>query len=474
MSIYSKSNTKINIGASTPSYSHKKINSFNFICDSGRIGQGNSKKQISKKKIDTKSNTNLNSEINIYNSNNYMRASPSINKVLTSSNLKNRKIDIDLNKNNNSPQFKFNKSVEENIFFYNKNQSPSHNNNNYNKNNNYKINFNNNIDLNKVKHKKSKNSLNNINININISKKIISNYYNKSKDKKSMIVKKKSYNSFNNSKNKGQNCNEFYKISNNKNDKKNNKKENMLKNQSETFLIKKKTNESCFSNYHSNLNKIKANPNSLAYFSNISNISTTNNNNNNNLYSKYNDNFTNSDIYQNYYSNRDFNKKNNGNSLNKIIKEDKSTLLSKIQMQIGNPHTSGNINSIQNYLKYLNINQKNKNSKNGQIYKNKSHKLSANNLNNNYNMTESNIFNNIYNNTYHNEGNNIFSQNIYNKLNDIDNLNIKLKNNKNKSNNFSDIHQINNLVFESPEELHYFYIKLLQKGNKLNFDKKNK
>ena len=114
MSIYNKSNTKINIGASTPSYSHKKINSFNFICDSGRIGQGNSKKQISKKKIDTKSNTNLNSKININNSNNYMRASPSINKVLTSSNLKNRKIDIDLNKNN-SPQFKFNKCVSEQL-----------------------------------------------------------------------------------------------------------------------------------------------------------------------------------------------------------------------------------------------------------------------------------------------------------------------------------------------------------------------
>ena len=33
---------------------------------------------------------------------------------------------------------------------------------------------------------------------------------------------------------------------------------------------------------------------------------------------------------------------------------------------------------------------------------------------------------------------------------------------------------INDFSFDSPEELHYFYVKIFQKGKNLNFDKKNK
>ena len=211
-------------------------------------------------------------------------------------------------------------------------------------------------------------------------------------------------------------------------------------------------------------------------------MSTTTNKNNNmnnsNIYMSNNPNYTRDDIYNNYYTNRNINKKNYNNAFNKIIKENKSTCFSQFQSPIGINHTQGNnINSIQNYLKYLNIGQKNKNYKNTPIIsKNKAHKLSANNINYNHNNTESNIYCNNYNSIYNYETYTTFSQNNYNKLNDEnDNLNPNLKNKKpGVINKKGDIKEINGFQIGSPEELHYFYIKLLQKGKKVNFDIKNK
>ena len=139
--------------------------------------------------------------------------------------------------------------------------------------------------------------------------------------------------------------------------------------------------------------------------------------------------------------------------------------MSQISGQINALHNSSNINSIQNYLKYLNIGQKNKNinKKNSPtISKNKTHKLSENNINYIHNNTE----NNIYNYTYNFETQNTFSQKTYSKLKDNNKIQIK-------KNNISRImHQINGMPIETPEELHFFYIKLLQNGKLINFDKK--
>ena len=440
MSIYNKPDLKINIGCNTPSF-HKKINSMNFSSsNTGRTQQDNYKKYFSKNKFDLKHTTNIKSENNIINYNNQqIIPNSNINKVLTSSNLKNRRIEIDLNKNNSPSSSKFNKSVGDNTILFKHKQSTSQNNIN-NKIINYNIN-----NGKEINHNKSKNSLNNINININISKKIISTYYNKSKEKKNLIVKKKSINSLNNStkkdKNKyNQSNNNINNIlyNNNKDDIKKSNNENIVKNQSERNFKKLQNNNNdsysvnYYSNQNKNLNTNTGNHNSLAYFSTNSNMSTNtnkNNMNNSNLYMSNNPNYTRDDIYNNYFSNRDrdrgINKKNYGNVFNKIIKENKSTCFSQIQSPIGISHTQGNINSIQNYLKYLNIGQKNKNYKNTpNISKNKAHKLSANNIYN-HNNTESNIYNNNYNSVYKYETQTTFSQNNYNKLND-DNENINI------------------------------------------------
>ena len=123
MSIYNKPDLKINISCNTPSF-HKKINSMNFSCsNTGKNQQDNSKKYLSKNKFDLKHYPNINSESNIINYNNQqIIQNSSINKVLTSANLKNRRIEIDLNKNNNSlNSSKFNKSNgDNNILFKHK------------------------------------------------------------------------------------------------------------------------------------------------------------------------------------------------------------------------------------------------------------------------------------------------------------------------------------------------------------------
>ena len=211
---------------------------------------------------------------------------------------------------------------------------------------------------------------------------------------------------------------------------------------------------------------------------------STNTNNKNSNYNNSNVgnnvNYTCSDIYSNCYTKRERenNRKNYGNTFNKIIKENKSSFFSQIQIPIRAPNTPGNINSIQNYLKYLNLGHrnKNKNYKNcSPINKNNSHKLSENNLNLK-NMTESNINNNKFNITCNFENHNSFSKNNFNKKNDTDIFIPKTKRNKacNNSNDFTDIKESNILSVECPEELHFFYIKLLQKGNNLNFEKENK
>ena len=116
--------------------------------------------------IITNPNINIYTKNNINHNNNPLSANVSINKLLTSTNLKNRRIEIDLEKDISNP--KFNNSARDNIILLKSKQSTSKNN---------IIN-------------KNKNNFNNINININISKKIISIYYNKSKNKKNIVVKK--------------------------------------------------------------------------------------------------------------------------------------------------------------------------------------------------------------------------------------------------------------------------------------------
>ena len=236
-------------------------------------------------------------------------------------------------------------------------------------------------------------------------------------------------------------------------------------------MSKKQNNDSCLFNYHSNLIKNKENLSSLAYFSTNSNLSTNTNNKNsnyNNSNTCSNVNYTCNDIFSNCYTKRERenNRKNYGNTFNKIIKENKSSFFSQIQIPIRSPHTPGNINSIQNYLKYLNLGQrnKNKNCKNcSPLNKNNSHKLSENNIN----------FKNI---TCNIENHNSFSQNDLTKRNDTDIFISKPKRNKasNNSNNFSDLKETNSPSIECPEELHFFYIKILQKGNNLNFENENK
>ena len=81
--------------------------------------------------------------------------------------------------------------------------------------------------------------MNNINININISKKIISTYYNKSKDKNNIIVKKKSINSLNTSnskenKNTANNNNKYHQINNITNK----EKEESIKKTNNDILVK--------------------------------------------------------------------------------------------------------------------------------------------------------------------------------------------------------------------------------------------
>ena len=235
-------------------------------------------------------------------------------------------------------------------------------------------------------------------------------------------------------------------------------------------------NDSYFVNYYSNNPNNKIAPNhSLGYFSTTSTNTNKNTSNNNNIYinSNSSSNYVNTEKYSNnnFYSARDLIKKNYNNSVNKIIKDSKqSNISSQISGKINILQHSSNINSIQNYLKYLNIGQKNKNynKKNSPlISKNKTHKLSENNINYIHNNTESNI----YNTTYNFETKNNLTQKTFSKLKENNNNNIKIiKNNRTNSG----VNEINGVKIETPDELHFFYVKLIQDGKGINFDRQFK
>ena len=440
----------------------------NYSINEGKFLQGKTNNILYKKNMDMEiianPNINLHTENNINYNNNPLSANGNINKLLSSTNLKNRRIEIESENDISNP--KFNNSARDNIILLKSKQSTSQNN---------IIN---------------KNNFNNINININISKKIISTYYNKSKNKKNIIVKKKSINSMNNSNSK--------KIENIKYNKINNK-ENIYKNPSEVILRKysnKNPNMKSTNNISQNKNRI--NYNSLYFLTNNNlpeKIIDNNKSTNNILYKRAQ---INSNNNANHYMNND--KKNNVNIINNKIKNDKSAAyLSQIQIPMNVSFSPKNINSIQNYFKYLGVGQ-NKNKIN-----NKNQKLSANNINNNiHNNTDYNLYNNTYTNSYtntYNNPNNDCDENLYDIKNIIEfnknnnNLDIHRNNaadkiyinnnfspNKNnyvdkkekiqkiKNSNYYGNKDVDNFAFESPEELHYFFVDLFQKGKILNFD----
>ena len=461
----------------------------NYSMNEGRFLKGNPNNILYKKNMEnmgveiiTNPNINIHTENNINHNSNPLSANVNnINKLLTSTNLKNRRIEIDLEKDMSNP--KFNNSARDNIILLKSKQSTSQNN----------------------IMNKNKNNFNNINININISKKIISTYYNKSKNKKNIVVKKNSINSMNNSNSK--------KIENIKYNKINNtttNRDNIYKNPSEVILRKYSNKNTNMKSNNMSQNKNKINYNSL-YFSTNNyvpdkmNANNSNNKSTNNiLYKRAQMNSNNNAI--NYFNNV---KKNNVNIINNKIKDEKSAAyLSQIQIPMNVSFSPKNINSIQNYFKYLGAGQnKNKNNANS-----KNQKLSANNINNYiHNNTEYNLCNNTYTNTYTNTYNNVnsdYDENTYDIKNIIDfnkndnNLDIHRNNvvnvannnyiNKNIDNNFSpnrngyinkktkiqkiknsnyyENKDIDDFAFESPEELHYFFVNLFQKGKILNFD----
>ena len=365
--------------------------------------------KFNKKNLELKVNQNNNAETNI---------NQNINKLLTSTNINNKKIEINLNKNY-SPTTRLNKTKRNNIILLKHKQSTSSNNINNNKNCNIIIN--NNIDTNpNVKEKYGKNNNNNINININISKKIISTtYYNKIKDKKNLIVVKNSMNSANNSESKDYQKNKFFKS-------------NIIDNQNKYNLnqtqIQNKSKNDLNSNVHRNSGYI---------------------------------NHTES----NEISKGNGRKNNQDNNLNKLKKENKSMFLSQIQLPIKSSVSPRNVNNIQNYIR---LNQgKNNNSKNNRKSpNNKSNntKLSSNNINMYHNNTENNINDKISETTYNVEE----SYNTYKKTGRNSPKKSIYINRKSTSNNKNF-----DIDVDCPEELHFFYITIFQKGNKINFERKN-
>ena len=508
MSVYNKPDFIPKNGSNTPAFSHKKNNSLNFSANAGGFLQETSNK-TTKNKLEINSSKNINSENNIVNHNNFMTSNSNINKLLTTTNKNNRKIEINLNKNY-SPTSRLNKSSGDNVILLNHKQCTSQTNINHKnipkENNNKECNIiiNNNINNEKEKNEGKNKNLNNINININISKKIISTYYNKSKDKSNIVIKKKSINSVNNSDAKENDKKNYYKI-NIKEDINQIKPENMGKNQSMNILKKFSNKKTSINNIIEKENKNSVNLNSFGPFSTNSNMSTNTNKNNyskanisnnkNNILKNSHINYTSNDIYNVDNSNdkENNNKKNQVNIINKITKENKSMYLSQIQIPI-NSSSPRNINSIQNYLKYLHIGQ---NYKNSPQNRSKNQKLSANNIKFTHNNTENNAFDNFYNNTYNYQYGSAFSQNKYkynkknlkdipkgeNKSNIINKDNsdnysgslpkgIKKKSQKFDLNYISENKDLNSVHIECPEELHYFYIKMFQKGNNINFDNK--
>ena len=458
MSVYNKPCLKDkSSNNSTPMISHKKNNSMNFSINEVKLLCGSN--ILYKNNIEAINNPNFNLQTENNINNNPINGNSNINKLFTSTNLKNKRIEIDLEKEKGYINPKFNNSARDNIMLLKNKQSTSQNN------------------------IKNKNSFNNINININISKKIISTYYNKSKNKKN-ILKKNSINSINNSNTK--------KIENVKYNRINNK-DNIYKNPSEAILRK-------YSNKNANLrgtnianqNKNKLNYNSLYFSTNNTSqkINKNNINSSSNIYQNSHMNYNIDDINSKVINNFNTDKRNNEIEINNNkSKDNKSSYLSQIQIPMNVSFSPKNINSIQNYFKYLGSGQ-NKNNYKNNIY-NKNQKLSASNINN---YIHNNTDNNLYNNTFNNVKNSDFNENLYGIKNIIDlrkngiNLNnynkinfspnkknIIKKQNIQKSNkyNFYEYSELTELASETPEEFHYFFVKLFQKGKYLNFDSNN-
>jgi hypothetical protein len=293
--------------------------------------------------------------------------------------------------------------------------------------------------------------------------------------------------------------NKYYKI-NNKEGLKQSSKGEIIKNQSANVIKKMSNNEISMSQ-----NKNSLNLNSLGHFSTNSNMSTNTNKNNNCSKTNLNNsklknnyiNYTSNDIFNinnnnsNLNDKENANKKNQGNMLNKIIKENKALFLSQIQIPV-NSASPRNINSIQNYLKYLHLGQNNnKNYKNSPYDRgSKNQKLRENNIMLNHNNTENNTTNITFNNEL---GISLLTQNNqkFNKknINDIpkgeSNKKVKKENAKNfgskrnrsniqSSYNINSVNEkqdLDSLQLECPEQLHYFYVKMFQKGKNINFDK---
>ena len=123
MSVYNKPDVKNKIASNTPVFSHKKNNSVNIL-STGKFLQGqNTSNCLYKNKLEIRTNSNIPTDINNSNSNNannrLMSANSNINKLLTSTNLKNRRIEIDLDKDNSN----INNSARDNIMILNHKQN---------------------------------------------------------------------------------------------------------------------------------------------------------------------------------------------------------------------------------------------------------------------------------------------------------------------------------------------------------------
>ena len=112
MSVYNKPELYSKISPNSPTFIHKKNNSLNFSTNTGKFLENSNK--YTKNKLELKTNQNSNTENNIVNPNNYMTANSNINKLLTTTNKNNRKIEINFNKNY-SPTSRLNKSGGDNI-----------------------------------------------------------------------------------------------------------------------------------------------------------------------------------------------------------------------------------------------------------------------------------------------------------------------------------------------------------------------
>ena len=97
MSIQNNPEIKYKVGSNTPPLSHKKNNSLYFSVDGEKFMKENSNINLFKKNLESTHNPKINTENNILNSN------PNINKLLTSTNLNLKRIEINLNKDNSNP-----------------------------------------------------------------------------------------------------------------------------------------------------------------------------------------------------------------------------------------------------------------------------------------------------------------------------------------------------------------------------------